>query len=374
MRSILILTADFGYGHRSTANAIEQALLETHGAECAVEIVNPLDDPRTPAFLRENQEDYDRVVREMPELYKLGYQVSGGALAGSLVKSAWTVMLFNVLREIVRLRQPDIIVSTYPFYQGILSTIFTVERKRIPIIIVVTDLASVHKLWFHPAAELCLVPTEIVRNLALKAGLPPEKVKITGIPVRLDLAKGDRDSASIRKTLGWRPDLFTVLAIGSKRVENLSDSLRILNHSALPLQMVVVTGGDEELFKQLKEKEWHVETQIYNYVTEMGSFLGAGDCVLSKAGGIIVSEALAYGLPMILIDVIPGQETGNAEYVVSGNAGVLAQSPIEVLETMCHWLEKDGLLYRRQAEQARLLGRPRAAYDAAELIWGSLIS
>jgi UDP-N-acetylglucosamine:LPS N-acetylglucosamine transferase len=71
---------------------------------------------------------------------------------------------------------------------------------------------------------------------------------------------------------------------------------------------------------------------------------------------------------MILV-VIPGQETGNAEYVVSGNAGVLARNPIEVLETMCHWLEKDRSLYRQQAENARRLGFPRAAYDVAELAW-----
>jgi hypothetical protein len=36
---------------------------------------------------------------------------------------------------------------------------------------------------------------------------------------------------------------------------------------------------------------------------------------------------------------------------------------------MCHWLEKDGHRYQEQAQNARRLGRPRAAYDIAELIW-----
>jgi 1,2-diacylglycerol 3-beta-galactosyltransferase len=101
MKSILILTADYGYGHRSAANAIAEALHETHGQECTVEIINPLDDPRAPAFFRENQNDYDRLVREMPELYKLGYQVSESRLAGDLIKSTFTLALFNVLREII---------------------------------------------------------------------------------------------------------------------------------------------------------------------------------------------------------------------------------------------------------------------------------
>jgi UDP-N-acetylglucosamine:LPS N-acetylglucosamine transferase len=112
-----------------------------------------------------------------------------------------------------------------------------------------------------------------------------------------------------------------------------------------------------------------VETHIYNFVSEMGTFMRASDCVLGKAGGLTVSEALACGLPLILVDVIPGQETGNADYVVSGNAGVLANNPTEVLEAMAHWLEKDQLHYRRQAENARRLGRPRAAFDIAEQAW-----
>ena len=90
-----------------------------------------------------------------------------------------------------------------------------------------------------------------------------------------------------------------------------------------------------------------------------------------KAGGLTVTETLACGLPIILINVIPGQETGNADYVVNGNAGDLARDPMEVLEVMCHWLEKEGELYNVRSLNARSLGRPRAAYDIAELVWAA---
>ncbi len=369
MKKILILMADYGYGHRSAANAIAEALQETYGQESKVDIVNPLDDPRAPAFFRDNQNDYDRLVREAPELYKLGYQVGETRLAQNLIKGTLTLALFNVLREIVREKQPDVIVCPYLFYQGILSAVFAVEKLSIPILTVVTDLATVNHLWFHPASDLCLVPTQTVYDLAIEAGLPPEKVKITGIPVRPELVKGNQSQPSLRQSLGWRPDLFTVLAVGSKRVEHLYDALRVLNHSGLPIQLVVVAGGDDELYRRFQETEWHVETHYYNYVAEMGTFMGAADCILSKAGGLIVSEALACGLPMILVDVIPGQETGNADHVVAGDAGVLARDPIDVLETMCHWLENDRSLYRQQAQNARRLGHPRAAYEVADLAW-----
>jgi 1,2-diacylglycerol 3-beta-galactosyltransferase len=369
MKRILILTADYGYGHRSAANAIAQALQETHGEDCQVEIINPLDDPRAPVFLRDGENGYDRIVREAPDLYKLSYCASETRFAGILIKGSWTLMMFNILRDIIHEKQPDVIICTYLFYQGILSAVFELENRHIPLVTIVTDLETLQPLWFHPVADLCLVPTQTACNLAIKAGLPAEKVKIVGIPVRPELLKGDQDRNAIRKSLGWREDLFTVLAIGSKRVGGLYDAVSVLNHSGFPLQLVIAAGGDNELYQRFQGIEWHVETHVYNFVSEMGTFMRAADCVLGKAGGLTVSESLASGLPLILIDVIPGQETGNANYIVSGNAGVLAEAPTDVLEAMAHWLENDRCLYQEQAQNARRLGHPRAAYDAAELAW-----
>ncbi|RPJ29012.1 MAG: glycosyltransferase [Chloroflexi bacterium] len=368
MKRILILTADYGYGHRSAANAIAAALQKTYGKDCSVEIVNPMDDPRAPAVLRDGTNGYDKLVREAPDLYKLGYEVGDTQVISGLVKSGLTVMLFNALREIIHQKQPDVIICTHSSYQDGLSAIFDLEKTHIPVLTVVTDLATVTRLWFHPVVDLCLVPTQTVYDLAIKAGLPPEKVKVVGIPVHPELINGKENQATIRRSLGWREDLFTVLAIGSSRVEHLYDALHVLNHSGFPLQLVVAAGGDEEFYQRCQETEWHVESHIYNFVDQMGTFMRGADCVLGKAGGLTVSEALACGLPLILVDVIPGQETGNANYVVSGNAGMLANDPTEVLEAMAHWLEKDRLHYQ-QAENARRLGRPRAAFDIAEQIW-----
>lgn len=307
----------------------------------------------------------------MPDLYKLGYQVSDSSTASGLIESAMTLLLFNLLRDVVRQHQPDVIVCTYPLYPAILSAIFNSENLNIPIITVVTDLATAHNLWFSPRADLCLVPTQTVYDLAIESGLAPEKIKIAGIPVHPELAKGQRDQASIRLKLEWDPDLFTVLAMGSKRVENLYESLHALNHSGLPLQLVIVTGGDDALYQRFQQTEWHQTIHLYNFVTNMAELMRASDCVIGKAGGLTVTEALACGLPIILINVIPGQETGNANYVVNGNAGDLAQNPMEVLEIMCHWLKKEGELYKTRSQNARNLGQPRAAYDIAELIWSA---
>jgi 1,2-diacylglycerol 3-beta-galactosyltransferase len=159
------------------------------------------------------------------------------------------------------------------------------------------------------------------------------------------------------------------LAVGSKRVRHLGDVLRVLNHSGLPLQLAIVAGGDDESYHQLENTEWHAVTHIYNFVSNMPTMMHAADCIICKAGGLIVTEALACGLPLLLVDVLPGQEAGNADYAVKGGAGDLVDGPVAALETIYHWLDQNEALLEERARNARSLGRPRAAYEIAELAW-----
>lgn len=368
-KRVLILTADAGFGHRSAANAVAAALKERYGDQCQVEIVNPLDDKRVPAFLRDSQSDYDKIVRESPKLYRLGYEASDAVVPSTLVESALTVMLFEALNDLTRAYRPDVIVISYPLYQAPLAVVYALRRRTVPLLTIITDLVTVHRLWFSNAVDFCLVPTTKVADLALEAGVAPSKVKITGIPVDPRLGQEKRSRAELRAELGWRLDWPVALAVGSKRVEHLSDTLRALNHSGLHLQLAVVAGGDESLYRELQATEWHLPTYVYNFVTDLPVMMHAADLLICKAGGLIVTEALACGLPLLLIDVLPGQETGNAAYVVEGGAGELATTPLDALESLYHWLDRDGMLLAERARNASRLGRPQAAFEIADLAW-----
>jgi 1,2-diacylglycerol 3-beta-galactosyltransferase len=368
-KRILILTADAGFGHRSAAKAIAAALQEAHRDDCAVEVINPMEDERVLGILRNSGADYDRIVQEMPGFYEFGYDLSDARLTSAMIDGALAVMLFNVMRDVVRRYQPDSIVAPYPLYQAPLGAVFAINGSRVPLLTVVTDMGPVHRIWFHEAADLCLVPTPAVRDQAIEYGLSPDRVRITGIPVHPDLASETRTQSAIRAELGWQPDLTTVLATGSKRVGHLSSILRALNHSGLPLQLAAVAGGDDELYQQFQSTEWHVPAHVYKFVDNMPTLMHAADCIICKAGGLIVTESLACGLPLLLVDALPGQEAGNADCVIQGGAGELGQGPVEGLEIIYHWLDRGGELLAQRARNAKRLGRPRAAFDIAELAW-----
>lgn len=366
---ILILTADAGFGHRTAANAAASALEEMYGKSCEIIILNPLEDKRAPFFLRDSQSDYDKMVRNNPELYRFGYDASDASVPTVIMEQTLTLLLFEVMRDIVRTYRPDVILSTYPLYQAPLTAVMTVTRNPIPLLVAVTDLATVHRLWFHEKVDLCMVPTPLVRDLALSYGLQPAQVKVTGLPINPEVVREKRSKAEIRQALGWRADMLTVLAVGSRRVDRLVETLDVINHFGLPIQIIVAAGKDQNLIAQLNDVQWHGPVKIYEYVHNVPMFMKAADFIICKAGGLVITEALACGRPMMLIDIIAGQETGNADYVVQNEAGDLALDSVTVLETLQHWMMDDRALLKKRSEHAQALGRPNAAYEVANQVW-----
>lgn len=369
LRRILILTADTGFGHRSAALALKAAL-EDGGTPCEVFIENPEDDPRAPAILRDSQADYDYFVRHLPEIYRIQYKITFSSASIAVLEQALTVMLFGILQDLVQACNPDVIVTTHPHYVAPLSALNALGRYTNPFTTVVTDITGVHKMWFNEAAEMTFLPTDLTRDEALEFGMPGDKLKVTGIPVNPILEAEKRSKAEIRAHYGWDTKKTLILAVGSKRVKGMEAALQVLNHSGFPIQLVAVAGGDDDLFQALSAETWHVPAFVYNFVQELPAYLKAADLILTKAGGLIVSEALAAGLPLLLADVTPGQEEGNASFVVSHGAGLLAVAPLEVLESAAHLLENDGTLLKEMSERACWAGRPCAASDIAAAILG----
>lgn len=368
-KRILIMTADAGFGHRSAANAVAEAIQDKYADTLEVDVVNPLDEPTTPSFLMDTQSDYDKYVRNVPELYQLGYEASDNPIPTAFLERSIGVLLVDTMRELFIRYQPHAVLSTYPWYPSAMTALFTNRKYRVPNYTVVTDLSTVHRMWFHKKATGCLVPNKIVAELAMSYGMPLNKICITGIPVSPAISKETRSKNEIRAGLGWQPDLPTILAVGSKRVERLVDSLNVINHFGGALQVAVVCGKDETLFKALSHFEWHIPAHVYEYSDQMPTLMKAADLMLCKAGGLIVTESLASGLPMMLTEVIPGQETGNAEYVVAYGAADLAESPIMILECLNHLLRDDGSLLKKRSANACALGQPLSAYAVARLLY-----
>jgi len=368
-KRVLILTSDMGFGHRSAANAIDTALRLAYPS-LQTQIINPMDHPKVPSFYRDNPEAYDVIVKHMPEFYNFTYRAVDHPLTSTLVENVNTTMLIEAMLDILNDARPDVIVVTRENYLSTLWAISKFTRRRIPVVTVVTDLGTVHRIWFNTVSAITCVPNRRVYEVGLSEKMPAERLRITGIPVHPRLAAETRTQAELRAELGWQPHKTTVLIVGGSRVKNVREAAAVLNHCNQDVQLAVVAGGDDALYHDLQQMEWHVPTVLYNFVQNMPQLLKASDALVCKAGGLMVTEGLACGLPILLIDAIEGQETGNVEYVEDHGAGAFITSHLMLLETLYDWLSDGAAGLALRAERARQIGYPQAASDIAALVYG----
>jgi 1,2-diacylglycerol 3-beta-galactosyltransferase len=369
-KHMLILTADAGFGHRNAALAVEAAMQERHGDRFLTTVLNPLREEGAPTILQTLAEaGHDKYVQSELNIYDLGYRLSDGVATVALMEQVFSALLHDPLRELLARSQPDVVLSTYPFFLEPLS--FAVDRtgEAIPLVSVITDLVAVHTIWFNPLVDLCLVPTEQVRQKALRRNVPADRIHITGLPVHPRFGTEKRPPAQIRAELGWKTDLPTVLIVGGTRVSNVFEVARIIDRSGLKVQLVVVAGGDKDLHAKLAAETWRGEVHIHAFVDDMPAHIHASDVVMAKAGGLIVSETLACGRPLIIFSSTAGQETGNVEYVTSNRAGEWAPSPAEALACLVRWLAGDRAVLAERTANARRAGCPEAAYRVADLVF-----
>lgn len=366
---ILILTSDAGFGHRRAAQAIEAALKERKGDDIEIEIRNPLDAPELPDIVRGIETGYDDFVVDDPTLYQIAYAATDAPVVAQLMQSVMTTFLNRILARWLQDTRPDVIVSTYPAYTQALVRACEAGKQYIPVDVVVTDLINVHSVWFHQKATLTFVPTENVYEQALQQGLSKTRIKASGLPVHPEFAKlREQDRMEIRQQLGWDLNLPTALIVGSSRSRQTPSIARLLDRSGVPVQIAAVAGGDAESQTALEATEWTGVVHTYGLVQNMPEMMRAADFIICKAGGLIVSEALASGLALILFDALPGQEVGNVRYVVEHGAGAWSPGVLGALTTVYSWLVGDGNELAQCRAAAERIGRPEAAYDIADQI------
>ena len=142
---------------------------------------------------------------------------------------------------------------------------------------------------------------------------------------------------------------------------------RALDEADLPLQLLVVTGHNERLRREMAAVSWRKGVHPFGFVERVWELMGASDLLLTKAGPGTICEGLNAGLPILIIDALPGQEAGNADYVVSHGAGLLITSPKALVAALQELLVSEGERLEEMRTQAQELAKPRAALDIAQL-------
>jgi 1,2-diacylglycerol 3-beta-galactosyltransferase len=391
-RTILFLIADTGAGHRSAANALRNAINimaeDRHrkwleGQQRGTDVENT---PEPPTYrieivdvfeeygrfpLREAVKLYGPAIRYNPSLYGRFFHMTDRARSVEAVKTVARPMVHKGLLRLITSVQPDVIVSIHPMLNHVTIEAIADLGLKIPFLTVVTDLISVHHSWYAPGADGYIVPTEQARRLYIRRGLEPGKVHVLGMPIDPKFTLPLPGKEDLRRKFGLDCHLPTVLLMGGgDGAGGLRSAVQAISQARLPVQLLVITGRNKRLFVHLQRMraDLKVPAKIYGFVHNVPEMMHAADVIVTKAGPGSICEALACNLPIILSGFVPGQEEGNVTFVTENKVGVLARTPVELIDALRRLIKPGSQVLQEQLENARRLSRPQASFDIVECI------
>lgn len=343
---VLIAYVTAGAGHRRAAEALADAVrLQYPNADVHCHDVLR-DSPRW--FHSGYAATYLFLVRHAPWIWKYSYAFldhEGFYRCIQPFRRTWNC--FIVRRWIKRLKShpPDVVVVTHFLPADVCSAGKQAGWLKSRLVVVVTDY---HPHWFwiskEPDAVIASIP-ESVEELR-KRGVEASRIRVIGIPVAAQFSQSvDREKLRHQYPVAHGRQVVLVTSGGTTvgQFERVVEAIYNLENR-LPgkLQLVVVCGEDQHTRTRLEQKRAAIKMpmQVFGFVSYMADLMALSDLIVSKAGGLTVSESLARGVPMVLYHVIPGQEQMNAEYIARSNAAVIARRPGEVGQAVLRYFSE----------------------------------
>jgi 1,2-diacylglycerol 3-beta-galactosyltransferase len=365
-KRILFLISDTGGGHRASAQAIAEAIEFLYPEQFEV-IIEDIWKNHTPYPFREIPKAYHWVVGPGLPLWRLMWHTMAQPAVQRRILDDVEVVVKDEISAYFRAVRPDLVVSVHPLLNRIgFDCLHKVEFSR-PFVTVVTDLFTVHPIWIDPRVTRCIVPTEEARTQAIRLGMAPEKLAVYGQPVSIKFAQPPGNKLALRQKLGLDLQRPAVLITGGGEGSgHLFSIARQIAQNVARVQLLIVAGRNRSLYQALNAVRWEVSTHIFGFVDNMPELMHAADLIVTKAGPGTISEALIAGLPLILSDFIPGQETGNVDYIEDNGAGVFVRNPIDIAHIVDRWTRPGNQTLAMLRAKATQLARPRASLLVAE--------
>ena len=374
MTRLLILSASAGHGHVRAAQALEATARTLPRPPDRVEHVDALAHVAG-GFRRVYSDLYGHLVDRHPGLWSYLHQKTDTTphdATSQRLRRAVERLSSGKLMRVIRAARPDAIVCTHFLPAELLMRETDRQRIACPVWLQVTDY-DLHNMWLVPGMAGYFAATDEVAHRMRVRGLPPERIHVSGIPVAPAFARPqapELDRAACRSALGLAVGKPVVLIVSSGHgVGDLPTIARSVL-AAGDLQVIVVAGRNEAARGPLDAlaREHDGRLLSLGFTDIMHTLMAAADLVVTKPGGLTVSECLALGRPMLLVAPIPGQEEHNAGFLMEQGAAWLAYDGIGLAYKVARLLSEPMQL-AAMAAHSRRLGRP----DAAEAVLAEVL-
>lgn len=350
---VLILSAGVGAGHNSAAAAVQQAC----AARADVAEVQVLDVLQTSSALYRDVlgKGYFVLVENLPWLVEWGYNISDPPFRRRGPVDPWTRANALPVISAIKRFEPTAIVCTHFLPAQLVASLLLRGVIDARTAVVTTDY-DFQGLWLTGVFHALFVAREEARVALTALGLPPDRVAATGIPIATQ--------ANVAPARDANESPMLLISAGASGGDYAVAVVRQTLHMRSPFTATVVCGRNDALrqrIEQLVEPAGN-RYRVLGFTAEMPQLLRRADLFVGKPGGLSASECMAAGLPMVLVNPIPGQEVRNGDYLMEQGAAVRCNIAATIGWKIDEVLREPGRLQRMQAAAQRT-GRPDAAAD-----------
>jgi len=367
MKKILLLYITEKSGHHKASLAIEKAL-KIIDPTCQVSNINAFN-YTNPILEKIITRTYLSLIKNRPEVWEYLYDNPKIIRSTKKLKDLVHYHNSSKLRKLLFDTQPDVVVCTQAFPCGMIADFKKNNNINIPLIAVLTDYAP-HSYWFYDNVDHYIVPSMEIGEKVYKNGVPAEKIKDFGIPIDPKFSK-PLNKDELYKKYGLDQSRRTVLIMGGGRgIGPIKKTILSLSKNVnLKFQIITVTGINTKLYEQLLniKKKMDKNFLLIGYTENIEELMEIADLIVTKPGGLTISEAMAKKLPIIIIHPLPGQESMNTAFLVEKGIGIKIKDEIELPIVIENLLSENGKLQQMQ-KNSQLAGNPDSSLKLAKLI------
>lgn len=374
MKKVLIFYASYGGGHLSTARSLKETIeanyndVETILVDCVQYVNKSLNTLTTTA--------YTQMAKRAPWAWGKIYSNSQKGIMGKLSSTSNRIMSLK-LNKLLQEYQPDFVISTHPFGSQMCAVLKTKKKISARIVTVMTDYAP-HDQWLVSSdiIDYFFVAHEGMKDSLIEKGISGDKIYATGIPLSNRFLQSYH-KPEILKNFGLAENKKTVLffaggefGLGNSKTYQI---LKTLVEDFSNIQVVAISGRNPRMkrsFEYLVEQSHREDSiKVIDYTTQIPQLMSISDFVITKPGGLTTTESLASGLPIVIINPIPGQEEENAAFLESKNVAIRIRKHDDekaILRELFHSPEK----MQKMKVNARLLAKKNSSNDICETLFG----
>lgn len=360
MKKVLILTAEFGKGHMSVAEHLKTALEATGKAEAKiVDFGQYASGPFT-----HSHKSYDTATKHLPRAWQLFFDLTNDNKALLRLGNIQMKLSERKAMKLFKEERPNIVVIAFGGWVYAASKLAKKANPKTKVISLATDSMIIHRSWVIGDIDAFIVPDTDTAETVTEDGLDPKLVKAIGYPVSPKLYDGKFDRDMFLNKFGFETSKKTILLIPT--LSNKEKTLHLIEQilSKDKFNLAVICGRDKELYKKLLPHQRDKNFHLVGWTDAMPSYMLASDIIITKAGGSTIQECIAAHKPVVINQIIPGQEQGNALYVEKNQLGIVALTNPEIINA----IKQINDHYKAYLKNLKVVANPDAAGQIAEYL------